>query len=129
MEESRKGKKIYVSESQMKKIKQYISESYFVEPKKVKIVEDFLNKTFVRGAIPTIGEDGYAKQVPIVAMNIPGSEEKKNMTATQAFYLLQDKFNKIYSEPKQRDDFLKKVLIDWYYKRISKDGLLSKNNY
>jgi hypothetical protein len=53
----------------------------------------------------------------------------KNMTATQLFYLLQDKFNKIYEDPKQRDALLKKIVVDWYYRKISKSGLLSRNNY
>lgn len=127
--ESKKGKKIYITESQFKELKERLSESYFVEPEKVKIVEKFLDENFVRGAIPSIGEDGYAKPILIVGMKIPYSDKMKNMTATQVFYLLQDKFSKIYSDLKQRDRFLKKVLIDWYNRKISKHGLLSVNNY
>ena len=127
--ESKKGKNIYITESQFNELKQRLSESYFVEPEKVKIVEKFLDDNFVKGAIPSIGEDGYAKAILIVGMKIPYSDELKNMTATQAFYMLQDKFSKIYSDTKQRDRFLKKVLIDWYNGKISKHGLLSVNNY
>lgn len=127
--ESKKGKKIYITESQFNELKQRISESYFVEPEKVKIVEKFLDDTFVKGAVPSIGEDGYAKPIFIVGMKIPYSDKFKNMTATQAFYMLQDKFKNIYSDPKQRDSFLKKVLVDWYNGKISKHGLLSINNY
>lgn len=129
MNESKKGKKIYITESQFNDLKQRIAESYFVEPEKVKIVEKFLDDTFVKGAVPSIGEDGYAKPIFIVGMKIPYSDKFKNMTATQAFYLLQDKFKNIYSDLKQRDSFLKKVLVDWYNGKISKHGLLSINNY
>ena len=127
--ESKKGKKIYITEIQFNDLKKRLSESYFVEPEKVKIVEKFLDDTFVKGAVPSIGEDGYAKPIFIVGMKIPYSDKFKNMTATQAFYMLQDKFKNIYSDPKQRDSFLKKVLVDWYNGKISKHGLLSKNNY
>lgn len=129
MDESKKGKKIYITESQFNDLKQRIAESYFVEPEKVKIVEKFLDDTFVKGAIPSIGEDGYAKPIFIVGMKVPYSDKYKNMTAKQTFYMLQDKFKNIYSDPKQRDSFLKKVLVDWYNGKISKHGLLSINNY
>ena len=126
---SRKGKKIIITESQFKDLKKRLAESYFVEPEKVKIVQKFLDDNFVKGALPSIGDDGYPKPTWIVALKIPFSQEVKNMTATQAFYMLQDKFKNIYSDPKQRDKFLKKVLIDWYNGNISKHGLLSGNNY
>lgn len=122
-------KKVYISESQLGIIKKAIMESYFVESEKVRIVKDFLDKNFVKGAIPAIGEDGYGKAIKIVGMKIPYSDTPKNMSASQLFYLLQDKFSKIYNDPKQRDNFLKKVMTDWYENRITKDGLLSRNNY
>lgn len=126
---NRKGKKIIITESQFNELKKRLSETYFVEPEKVKIVKRFLDDNFVKGALPSIGDDGYAKPMWIVGMKIPYSQEVKNMTATQAFYLLQDKFKNIYSDKKQRDAFLKRVLIDWYEDKISKFGLLSRNNY
>ena len=128
-ESKKKGKKIIITESQFKELKKRISESYFVEPEKVKIVKNFLDDNFVRGAIPSIGEDGMGKAVLIVGMKVPYSDKLKNMSATQVFYLLQSKYPHIYSDTKQRDKFLKKVLIDWYNDKISKDGLLSQNNY
>lgn len=124
------GKRIHITESQFKNLKKCLAESYFIECNKVKIVKNFLDKTFIKGALPSIGEDGYGKAIPIVAMKIPFSDEPKNMTATQAFYLLQDKYNKIYSDPKQRDSFLKKVLINWYYDKITPEGMIiGINNY
>lgn len=125
----KKKKNIIITESQFNALKKKLAESYFVEPEKVKIVQKFLDDNFVKGALPSIGEDGYPKPIWIVGLKIPFSQEVKNMTATQAFYMLQDKFKHIYSDSKQRDKFLKRVLIDWYNGNISKHGLLSRNNY
>lgn len=129
LEDKKSGRKIHLTEAQIKQLKKYIEESYFVETQKVNIVKKYLDDNFVRGAIPTIGEDGYGKTILIVGMRMPLSDKVKNMTAKQAFYLLQDKFKNIYSEPAQRDAFLKRVLIDWYNGKITREGLLSKNNY
>lgn len=122
--EEKKVKRIFVTEEQLKKI----NESYFVEPEKVKIVEKYLEDNFVRGGIPAIGEDGYPTTIAIVAMKGTDGQPAKNMDAKQLFYLLQDKFQHIYNNTKQRDNFLKQIIKDWYYKKI-KNGLLSKNNY
>ena len=121
-------KRITITESQYNELKQKLNEQHFVEPEKVKIVVKFLDDNFVRGSIPAMGEDGYPKMIGVVGLKFKDGNVAKNMTSTQLFYMLQDKFNKIYEDPKQRDSFLKKIVVDWYYKRI-KDGLLSKNNY
>lgn len=126
--EKKKGKKITITESQFDDLKKRINEQYFVEPEKVSIVVNYLDNNFVRGSIPALGEDGYPTNIGVVGLKFKDGNVAKNMTATQLFYLLQDKFNKIYEDPKQRDAFLKKIVVDWYYKRI-KNGLLSKNNY
>ena len=94
-----------------------------------KIVAKYLDDNFERGSLPAVGEDGYPKYIGVVGMKFKNGSIAKNMTATQLFYLLQDKFNKIYEDPKQRDAFLKKIVVDWYYKKISKNGMLSRNNY
>lgn len=128
LEENMKGRKIYITESQLDYLQHKLDEQYFVETNKVKVVEKYLDDNFVRGGMPAIGEDGYPKTIGVVGLKFKDGSVAKNMTATQLFYLLQDKFNKIYEDPKQRDAFLKKIVVDWYYKRI-KNGLLSKNNY
>ena len=128
-ENKMKKKRITITESQYKELKQRLSEQHFVEPDKVKIVQKYLDDNFVRGSMPTLGEDGYPKMIGVVGMKFKDGNVAKNMTATQLFYLLQDKFNKIYEDPKQRDAFLKKIVVDWYYEKISKTGLLSRNNY
>ena len=128
-ENKMKKKRITITESQYNELKQRLSEQHFVEPDKVKIVQKYLDDNFVRGSMPALGEDGYPKMIGVVGMKFKDGNVAKNMTATQLFYLLQDKFNKIYEDPKQRDAFLKKIVVDWYYEKISKTGLLSRNNY
>lgn len=125
----RRGKKITITESQFSELKKRLNEEFFVETEKVKIVKKYLDDNFVRGTVPAMGEDGYPKYIGVVGMKFKDGTVAKNMTATQLFYLLQDKFQKIYEDPKQRDAFLKKIVTDWYYKRISRHGLLSKNKY
>lgn len=128
-EKKMNGKKITITESQFNELKKKINEQYFVETEKAKIVAKYLDDNFERGSLPAVGEDGYPKYIGVVGMKFKDGSIAKNMTATQLFYLLQDKFNKIYEDPKQRDAFLKKIVVDWYYKKISKNGMLSRNNY
>jgi hypothetical protein len=101
----------------------------FVEPQKVLVVKKFLDDNFVRAAIPTIGEDGYSKTILIVGMKGTDGQVNRNMYAQQLFDLLQDKFQNIYLDKEKRDNFLKRVMKDWYDKKISKDGLLSVNTF
>lgn len=101
----------------------------FVDTRKVMIVKKYLDDNFVRAAMPTIGNDGYPKTLLIVGMKGTDGNIIKNMYAQQLFDLLQDKFQKIYSDKQKRDMFLKQVMKDWYDKKITKDGLLSINAY
>ena len=102
---------------------------YSVEPNKVLAVKKYLDETFVRGSMPIVGEDGYPQTLYIVGMKGSDGKVIKNMTAKQLFFLLQDKFSKIYQDKKQRNAFLKKIMQDWYNRKISKEGLLSSNRY
>ena len=103
--------------------------SNFVEPQKVLVVKKFLDDNFVRAAVPTIGNDGYSKTLLIVGMKGTDGKVIRNMYAQQLFDLLQDKFKNIYLDKQKRDNFLKRVMKDWYDKKITKDGLLSANIY
>lgn len=101
----------------------------FIEPEKVKIVKRYLDNNFKRAKMPIVGEDGYPKMMELVGMIGADGNICKNMTAQQLFYLLQDKFQHIYSDRDKRDKFLKQIIKDWYNNRISKEGLLSVNKY
>lgn len=131
LNENKMGRKIYITESQYNRI---ISEGievakYSVEPDKVKVVKEFLDNNFIKGGIAAIGEDGYPSTTPIVALKGTDGKPARNMSDKQAFELLKDKFGKIYSDKIQANKFLAQILKDWYYDRISKQGLLSVNRY
>lgn len=131
LNENKMGRKIYITESQYNRI---ISEGievakYSVEPDKVKVVKEFLDNNFIKGGIAAIGEDGYPSTTPIVALKGTDGNPARNMSDKQAFELLKDKFGKIYADKIQTNKFLAQILKDWYYNRISNEGLLSVNRY
>ena len=131
LNEHKMGRKIYITESQYNKI---INEGievakYSVEPEKVKVVKEYLDDNFIKGGISAIGEDGYPSTTPIVALKGTDGKPARNMSDKQAFELLKDKFGKIYADKVQANKFLAQILKDWYYDRISNQGLLSVNRY
>ena len=101
----------------------------FVDPQKVLLVKRFLDKTFIRAKISEMNSKGYEELKPIVGLKLQDGSIGKNLYIRQAFDLLQDKFQNIFSDKEKRDKFLKQVLKDWYYHNISNEGLLSKNYY
>lgn len=120
-------KNIFITESQLNYIKE--NSEHFTDPNKVKIVCEFLNNNFQKGGISTMGEDGYPTTVPIVGLKGTDGQIIRNMSDKQLFSMLLDKFGKIYSDVNQVKKFLKQVMKDWYYDKISKEGLLSVNKY
>ena len=123
-------KNIFLTEGQYK----YIKESkknprWNVDPQKVLVIKRYLDKGFKRGKMSGLGEDGYPKDIKIVAMLSTDGSPLKNLTATQLFYLLQDRFSKMFTDKKQRDEFLWDTMNDWYNKTISPLGMLSHNRY
>ena len=131
----KKGRVCIFTNEQLNYISKHILEEgvefgeYSVEPNKVLAVKSYLDETFVRGRMPIVGEDGYPQTLYIVGMKGSDGKVIKNMTAKQLFFLLQDKFSKIYQDKKQRNKFLKKVMQDRYNRKITREGLLSSNRY
>jgi hypothetical protein len=128
MNETKKRKKIFLTEEQMEFINESISkEKVIVDPNKVLIVKKFLDNNFQRGGISSISEDGYPTTIKIVAMKGTDGNPIRNMNAEQLFYLLQDKFKNIYADTNKRDILLKQIIKDWYKDKISKHGMLTVN--
>ena len=125
-----KIKNIFLTEEQVK----YINErknapKWCVDPQKVLLVKRYLDKGFKRANMTGIGDDGYPKDVKIVTMLSSNGTPLRNMTAMQLFYLLQDRFSKMFSDKKQLNNFLWATMNDWYEKKINTNGLLSHNKY
>lgn len=122
-------KAIYITEAQYENLKKHLCENHYVDTDKVKIVKKYLDENFVKGGIAALGEDGYPTTTPIVALKGTDGKPMKNMSDKQLFALLLDKFGKIYADKEQVKKFLKQVIKDWYYDKISREGLLSVNEY
>ena len=103
--------------------------SNYVDTNKVLLLTNYLDNNFVRAKVPIMGTDGYPSTKEIVGMKGTDGQIIRNMSAKQLFYLLQDKFKGIYDDKKKRDALIKQTMIDWYNRKVSKDGLLSKNMF
>ena len=128
MDESKKVKKALFTEEQVKMLIN-TETKYPVDTDKVRIVCKYLDDNFLRAGIPVFGEDGYPSTMPIVVMKGTDGLPAKKMSDEQLFELLKDKFEKIYSDTKKVEKFLQQVMKDWYYKKITKQGMLSVNNF
>ena len=123
-------KNIFLTEEQVKYINERKSiPKWYVDPQKVLLVKRYLDKGFKRANMTGIGDDGYPKDVKIVTMLSSNGTPLRNMTAMQLFYLLQDRFSKMFPDKKQLNNFLWATMNDWYEKKIKTNGLLSHNKY
>lgn len=104
-----------------------MEKTYPIEPNKVLLVKDYLDKNFKRGNLGEFGDNGLPVNTPVVGL-VNGDKVVKNLTARQLLDVLEDEFRGMYSDKIQRTKFLTQVLKDWYNKKISKEGLLSKTN-
>jgi hypothetical protein len=126
--ESKKPRRAIFTEEQIDYV---INEGvkYPVDTDKVKIVSKYLDDNFLRAGMPIFGEDGYPATMPIVVMKGTDGLPAKKMTDKQLFELLKDKFQKIYSDTRKVEKFIQQVMKDWYYKKITKQGMLSVNSF
>lgn len=92
---------------------------------KVFRVKNYLDKNFMRGSIPQMDDNDMPSKQEVVIMLDGDGKPVKTMSDRQLFELLQDKFKDILPQ-EERDEWLKRVIISWYKKGISKDGTLSQ---
>jgi hypothetical protein len=52
----------------------------------------------------------------------------KTLRMKELLMLLDDKFNNMVSDDKDRKKFLKQVITDWYLNKIKNNGILSVNH-
>jgi hypothetical protein len=119
--------KKYVREN--KKIVNENQNVYFIDTNKVNVIKKFLDSNFVRASINVISNDGLPVNKPVIGLKDNSGKVVKNLTPQQLFYLIQDKFKNIYNNKDKRNKLLKQIVIDWYNNKISKEGLLSINQY
>ena len=122
-------KKIILTEKQEQQLLEFLilEKTYPINPNKVLIVKKFLDKNFKKGTLSEFGSNGLPTNTPVVGV-LSNSKVVKNLTAGQLFDILEDEFRGMFSDKIERSKFLTQVIKDWYYNKITKDGLLSKTN-
>ena len=73
-----------------------------------------------------IGKDGQPENTEVVIMTGSNGKVLKTLSDVQLFYMVQERFKNILSDKNERDKFLKQVIKDWYAKKITKNGNLTK---
>ena len=90
-------------------------------------VISYLDSHYVRADVDKPNEFGELKKQPmVVALDSRKQPSEITLTLDQLFERLQFKFQKIIGDTSERDSFLHQVIDDWYYKRVSKNGSLTK---
>ena len=125
----RNKKTITLTEAKQDKlIESVLKEAFFPLSDVVVMVRDYLDKNFMRQSLDDISSDGYPIKTPTVMMVSADKQPLKTLQMKELLLLLDDKFNNLVKDEKDRKKFLKQVIKDWYYKKISKDGILSVNH-
>ena len=115
-------RRFILSENGLELIKgKILRESY---SDKIDLVKRFLDKNFMRASTQKDGKD-----VGIFVKlngNIPTDV---SLWKQDVLDILDDEFNNIISDKKERDGFLSQLVDDWYNKKITKYGSLSRYNF
>lgn len=104
-----------------------LQESFFPFSEKVLMVKKFLDNGFARQLQDDIDANGYPKKKCVVTMLSTDKQPLKTMSMRELLLMLDDKFNSMVKDEKDRRAFLKQIIRDWFDKKISKQGLLSVN--
>lgn len=88
---------------------------------KALLIKKYLDDNFMRGSTTVMNQEGFPDKQPVVIMLGPDKKPLRTMSDKQLFYLLQDKYKNILSG-NERDEFIKKVMIAWFNKTISRNG-------
>jgi hypothetical protein len=127
------SRKIIITETQEQQLLEHLimEKTYPIDPTKVLHVKKYLDNHFERLNLSQFGNDGMPTNTPVVGVAaIVNGERKtvKNFTARQLFDILEHEFRGMFSDKIERSKFLAQVIKDWYAKKITDDGLLSKTN-
>ena len=104
-----------------------LQESFCPLSDMVLMVKKFLDKGFTRQLQDDIDSNGYPKKKCVVTMLSTDKQPLKTMSMRELLLMLDDKFNSMVKDEKDRRNFLKQIIRDWFDNKISKQGLLSVN--
>ena len=115
-----------LTENQLKK--NLLNESY---SDKVIMIKNFLDSNFMRATFTKSGDDGLKKNVGVfVQLDSNRLPTDTQLTAETVFDIVQNKFNNILTDKKERDRFIIRVMKDWYSNsKDLKNGTLSKYDF
>lgn len=124
------SKKIKINEQTEDRIlADYLAESLSPCREQVLIVKDFLDDNFIKTEIDDIDANGYPKKIKCVSLvSGPKKQALKTMQMKELLLMLDDKFNKMIKDKKDRRSFLKQIIKDWYNNSIDHNGILSINH-
>ena len=131
-------KTIIITESQEQALVNYLNQEekpvvkkgkpYTVNPDKVLIVKQFLDKNFKKGSAESLGANGMPCKVNIVGQLSSNGEVLRNIQFEELHDLLIDRFKNMFLDKDERFCFLKQVMNDWFNDKISVHGMLSVNS-
>lgn len=104
-----------------------LQESFCPLSDMVLMVKKFLDNGFTRQLQDDIDSNGYPKKKCVVMMLSTDKQPLKTMSMRELLLMLDDKFNSMVKDEKDRRSFLKQIIRDWFDNKISKQGLLSVN--
>lgn len=104
-----------------------LQESFYPISDMVLIVKKFLDKNFARQLQDDIDSNGYPKKKCVVTMLSTDGQPLKTMSMRELLLMLDDKFNSMVKDEKDRRNLLKQIIRDWFDNKISKQGILSVN--
>lgn len=120
------GKKIIITEVQEQALLECLvmEQTYPIDPNKVLLVKQYLDKHFKKGSLEQFGANGMPQVISVVGV-LSGGNVVKNLTAQQLLDILENEFRGMFTDKIQKTKFLAQVIKDWYAGKITKDGLLS----
>lgn len=124
------SRKIYkINESILNEdiVGEILQESFYPMADKVLAVKSFLDKSFARQLQDDIDANGRPKKKCVCIMLSSDGMQLRTMSMREVLLMVEDEFINMIKDETDRRAFLKQVIKDWFYNKISKQGLLSVN--
>lgn len=103
-----------------------LSKAFYPDHKIVMEIKAYLDDNFIKKEMDDIDANGYPRKSHSVALTSNG-QELKVMQLDELLTMLEDKFHEKIKDDMFRKKFLKQVIIDWWNKKIDRNGVLSVN--
>ena len=131
-------KTLIITESQEQALVDYLKQEeqpivkkgkpYTINPDKVLIVKQFLDKNFKKGNAESLGSNGMPCKIDIVGQISSNGDVLRNLHIEELHDLLIDRFKNMFLDKDERNCFLKQVMNDWFNDKIGVFGTLSVNS-